>query len=111
MFISQTGVPPLLTPNSLLPDLPLGISSGPDQTQDFNWLQQWPSEISDSMEWSAQFIHPVYDRLNTNPTVSSVDNTGPNRNRGVAYTNISPESRSNSSPNVLSAGQMPPAPQ
>ncbi|KAG8530307.1 uncharacterized protein KY384_004809 [Bacidia gigantensis] len=32
-----------------------------DSTQNVDWLSQWPSEISDTMQWSAQFFDATFD--------------------------------------------------
>lgn len=68
----------LLQTTPMNPSLPttepsFAVMSGPEDNGDFTWWPQWPSEMSDTMEWSAQFFYPAQAAMPGDTDVFSLD--------------------------------------
>ena len=62
----QTPLPLQVTSSHVMNDpiTTLNPIDGDDPTM--RWPQQWPSEMSNTMEWSAQFLNPLYGFADNN---------------------------------------------
>ena len=64
-------VPPYMSPT----DSTLAGQLDPNNADNLNWWHELPSEMSNTMAWSAQFLQPAYNPVDDNSELFNADDS------------------------------------